>query len=153
MVDVYSLANSALDALPDNIHLGHENTTIVFEIEGDVTGTDRLGNPIRSSTTITVEGRAVEVKVGGKEQILPGTSNKYLPLKVNVTKVDGVATTTLPTSITPLMTGSATYTQSNGQTMIGEFQRDPSLSKTIGKIHQKVGDIMYGMLEVTGDGR
>ena len=152
-MDPYKLANKALDIFPDNLHAGRENISIIFEIEGDVTGTGRLGNPIRATTNITVEGAATEIKVGKKEQQLPGTSNKYLPLKINITKVDGTATTSLPATVHPGMIGAATYTQNNGSTMSGQFQVNPSLSKKVVKIHQKVGDIMYGTLEVMGDGQ
>lgn len=151
-MNIYPIINSSLDILPDNLHSGQENISIVFSIEGDVTDTDRLGNPIRSTTSATVEGRAREEKSGSSRQQLPGTSNNYLPLRINVTKVDGTPTTSLPTTIAPKMAGVATYTQSNGRTVRGQFQVEPSLSKTVTKIHQKVGDIMYGKLEVMGDG-
>lgn len=148
----YSLIDNALDIFDDNIHAGRENISIDFQIEGAVTGLDRLGNPERGMLSITVEGRAVIDSKVKKMQQLPGTSNRYLSLKINVTKVNGILSTSLPTEIVPLATGIATYAENNGNTIAGQFRRGPSLSKTISKIHQKVGDIIYGTFEVNGDG-
>lgn len=153
MIDIYGVANHALTLLPDNLHLGQENITIFFQIDGTVTGADDLGNPVRDKTSVTVEGLARIDGDRDEEQQLPGTDNKYLALRVNVTKVDGTATTSLPVAIAPKMVGAATYTQSNSTTIVGQFMVQPSLSKVVSKVHEKVGDIVYGTLEITGDGR
>ncbi|MEM9214060.1 MAG: hypothetical protein AAGD25_06900 [Cyanobacteria bacterium P01_F01_bin.150] len=152
MINPYSTVKQGLSVFPNNMHLGQENITIVFKVEGAVTGTDRLGNNEREETVVTIKGKATIASVTRQNQELPGTGNRYLPLKVNVTTVNGSATTALPVTIAPKMAVTATYRQSNGRDMVGQFQVQPSLSKSVNEIHAKVGDIIYGMLEVSGDG-
>lgn len=151
-MDIYSFIQTGLDIFPDNLYLGNENIKITFPVEGAVTGSDRFGNPIHATTNVIVEGRATRASITEDSQNLPGSSNKYLSLKINVTQVDGDAARALPQTIRPKLAGTAVYTQSNGSTMTGEFRVGPYLSKSVSKIHQKIGDTIYGTLEVSGDG-
>lgn len=151
-MNIYDFIQTGLDIFSDNLYLGHENIKITFPVEGAVTGSDRFGNPMHATTNVIVEGRATSASITEGSQTLPGTGNIYLSLKINVTQIDGDAARDLPQTIRPKLAGTAVYTQSNGTTMEGEFRVEPYLSKSVSKIHQKIGDIIYGTLEVSGDG-
>lgn len=153
MIDPYAPLVNSLSILPDNLHLGHENIVIEFQVPSSAITVDNDGNTQILTQSIIVEGRArTDTK---KQSFSPtdGQDRSTLDLRVNVTKVDGVDGATVPSAIAPSIIGTATYTdKGSGNNIVGQFYVNGKANYSMAEVYSKVGNILIGTLEINGPG-
>ena len=148
----YDLVVPGLDLLDDNIHLGHENITLKFEVPRQSTEVDKSGNPIRVSDTVELKGRAKVDSNASRNEQTTGLDSNYILLRVNITTVDGEPSTTIPSNVLPSDIAIATYNDTESRSYTGQFKVRALPNYSIWKIHSKVGGILVGQFEITGSG-
>lgn len=148
----YELATSALDLFDNNIHLGNENITLTFNVPVQSTEVNEAGNPIQVFTMLELKGRAKADSSASSTEQTTGLDSSYMILRVNITTVNGKASTTIPSNVLPSDIAIATYHDTEGRSYKGAFKVRACPTYAIQKINSKVGSILIGQFEVTGSG-